>query len=56
MLEREKLSHIVAIGLLLIAVQFIVVANYFNIPHPIKSVREGSIGCTREAKLCPDGS
>ena len=55
MFTKEKPIHIVAIALLLIAVQVIVFADYFNIPKQ-KTPNENSIVCTQEAKQCPDGS
>ncbi len=56
MLEKEKLSHIVAVGFLLIAVQFIAVAQYHGIPAKKRNAPPYPQACTQEAKLCPDGS
>ena len=54
--NNEKLSHIVAVALLLIAVQVIIFAEYFNIPNRMReSIQNGDV-CTQEAKICPDGS
>jgi len=56
MFEKEKLIHIVAVGLLLIAVQFIVVAQYHGIPNHKRPTLQNGAACTQEAKLCPDGT
>ncbi|OGZ44042.1 MAG: hypothetical protein A3J55_01270 [Candidatus Ryanbacteria bacterium RIFCSPHIGHO2_02_FULL_45_17b] len=54
MFAREKLSHVVAVALLLMAVSIIAVASYFGVPR--KAQHSFRISCTLEAKLCPDGS
>ena len=56
MLTREKPIHIVAVALLLIAVQIIVIAEYFGIQNRTAKPDEQYIFCTQEAKQCPDGS
>ncbi len=56
MLEKEKLSHIVAVGFLLIAVQFIVVAQFYGIPAKKRVPPQYSQACTQEVKQCLDGS
>ena len=55
MFEREKLSHIVAVAFLLIAVSAIAVAEYFGVPVH-KTFKDRHVFCTQEAKMCPDGS
>ncbi len=56
MFKTEKLSHIVAVALLLIAVEIIVFANYFGIPRRTELSPERPQACTQEAMQCPDGS
>ncbi len=56
MLEKEKLSHIAAVGLLLIAVEFIAVAQYYSIPAQKRNPPPYPQACTQKAKLCPDGT
>lgn len=56
MLAQEKLSHIVAVALLIIVVQVIVFAEYFGIPDHNGNSSQNRIACTDEAKVCPDGS
>ncbi|GEM_PF-5097786 len=56
MLEKEKLSHIVAVGFLLIAVQFIAVAQFYGISAKKRAPSPYPQACTQEAKQCPDGS
>ncbi|TSC79727.1 MAG: hypothetical protein G01um101429_402 [Parcubacteria group bacterium Gr01-1014_29] len=53
MFTQEKLSHIVAVALLIIAVQVIAVVEYFDIPDRKESSFQDSTACTQEAKLCP---
>ena len=55
LLEKEKLSHIIAVVLLLAAVQIIAFAEYFGIPQK-GQFTDIQVFCTQEAKLCPDGS
>ena len=56
MFHKEKLSHIIAVALLLIAVQVIVLAEYFGVSNRTReSIQNGNV-CTQEAKICPDGS
>jgi len=56
MFEKEKLIHIVAVGFLLIAVQFIAVAQYHGISAQKRNAPQYSHACAKEAKQCPDGS
>lgn len=55
MLNQEKPIHIIAVALLLIAVQVIAMAEYFGLPIRGKYT-DTQVFCTQEAKLCPDGS
>ncbi|TSC71799.1 MAG: Uncharacterized protein G01um101470_499, partial [Parcubacteria group bacterium Gr01-1014_70] len=54
--DREKLSHITAVVLLLIAVQIIAVAEYFGVTNRKENSFPNLQACTQEAKQCPDGS
>lgn len=56
MFEKEKTIHIVAAALLMIAVQIIVFAGYFGVPHRGENSLNSNPVCTQEAKQCPDGS
>src|SRR3989344_516896 len=55
MFEREKLSHIVAVAMLLIAMQVIIMMEYFDMPVH-KTFTDRQVFCTQEAKFCSDGS
>ncbi|TSC79730.1 MAG: hypothetical protein G01um101429_405 [Parcubacteria group bacterium Gr01-1014_29] len=50
MFKQEKPIHIIAVGFLLIAVEIIAIASYFDLPDHSISQR---VACTQEAKLCP---
>lgn len=54
MFEREKLSHIIAVALLLVATQVIVFVEYFDIRER-GSFKDKQVSCTLEAKRCPNG-
>src|SRR3989344_8482991 len=56
MLSQEKLSHIIAVALLLIAVQIIAFVEYFDIADQKENSLSNPQRCTQEAMQCPDGS
>ena len=56
MLSQEKLSHIIAVAFLLIAVQIIAFVEYFDIADQKENSLSNLQGCTKEAMQCPDGS
>ncbi len=56
MFEKEKTIHIVAAALVMIAVQIIVFADYFGVPHRNGNSPKNNLMCSQEAKQCPNGS
>ena len=55
MFKQERILHIVAAVLLLTAVQVIAFVEYFGVQKQ-GSFQDRQVFCTKEAKLCPDGS